>query len=92
MVRIIALGFMLILLGGCQCTPTAPEIQYQKVEVAVPVQAPEPPVIINPTLEISKITDSTPDDEIVKLYEASIEQLKGHVLQLQKVLDGYRHK
>lgn len=82
--RVVVIALFAALLSGCAMTK----------EVLVPVyaEAPEPPIIKQPTLPIWSLTeedDANPDD-VVRAYVKSLYMQRAHSDQLQCALDAYR--
>jgi len=80
-------------LTGCKCPTPTPVIQTVTVKVPVMEPYPEPPVTQRPNLLVYQLTadDATDTDKIVKYYKATIKQLQGYSMQLETIIDGYRH-
>lgn len=89
MVRIFLILSILLLSGCSFFSKPDPEIVYRDVYVSVPVH-PDIPEIEKPELKIKEITPTTPDDEAVKLYQATIEQLKDFSNSLLIIIDSIR--
>ncbi|MCB1711452.1 MAG: hypothetical protein KDH96_02885 [Candidatus Riesia sp.] len=51
-----------------------------------------PPVVLRPILATSEITKETPNNEVVKVYRITIEQLIDYSKQLEMVIDQYREQ
>jgi len=78
-----------IVLTGC-ATTSEPLIKIETREVKVPVIQPYPPVAVipHPTLEITKITDTTPPGIVAQSYQVTVQQLLNHVEQLETQIKG----
>lgn len=82
-----------LILAGCA---TEPEIKYidrpVRVEIMVPADIPEPPVINRPFLpiELLKPENITDPDKVARYYVKSIRLLETYSAQLQCALDAYR--
>lgn len=89
MVKVLVL-LLCVTLSGCKLfIKPEPVIEYRDVLVPVPVY-PDIPDIPKPTLKISEIDINTPDDEAVKLYQATIEQLKDYSNSLLEIIERVR--
>ena len=82
-----------LVLGGCTTTP---EIKYVdrpvRVEIMVPAEIPEPPIINEPFLPIELLIPEniTDPDKIARYYVKSVQLLKTYAAMLQCALDAYR--
>lgn len=77
-----------LFLVGCACKP---QIVVEREIAYVPVSScVEPPKQESIELPISKITKDTPNSELVKLYAATIELLKGEIKAKDLIIEGYR--
>jgi hypothetical protein len=91
--KLIAIPIMIMFLGACV---SAPEIKYVdrpvRVEIMVPADIPEPPIINNPFLPINLLTPADINDpaKIAKYHVKSIYLLKNQNAKLQCALDVYR--
>lgn len=81
---------LVLFLTGC-CTT---EYIDRPVEVKVPVIVPhpEPPVVNEPELPISKLDKESTPNEVAKAYAISIKLLKGYGDQLQTIINSYRNE
>lgn len=86
-------GVIVLFMAGCSTTP---EIKYVdrpiQVEIMVPAEIPEPPVINRPFLPIQllKPENITDPDKVARYYVKSIRLLETYAAQLQCALDAYR--
>jgi len=51
-----------------------------------------PPIVLRPDLATSSISNNTPNDEVVKAYRITIEQLIDYAKQLEMIIDQYREQ
>lgn len=72
------------------CSSPAPLAKIETVEVKVPVVQPYPPIdtIPRPTLELSKITDTTPPGVVAQSYKIAVQQLLDYAQQLETLIKG----
>jgi hypothetical protein len=76
------------MLVGCGSDRIKTEVQ----EVLVPiVYCPAPPVIERPTLSIHKMNarQTNHPGEVVKHYKATVKELQGYSIQLERVIEQY---
>ncbi len=76
-------------LSGCASTPATIYVP-QEVKVIVKEPVVQPPVFTRRELPISRITDATPDADVVRAYAASVTQLKQELKDRDAALDVYR--
>ena len=70
-----------VLLTGCFTKTT---IKY----VSVPI--PTPPEVARPTLKLYEINEHTPDNDVVKYYRISVEQLINYSTSLEMIVNKYK--
>jgi hypothetical protein len=86
-------GVILVFMAGCS---QAPVIKYVdrpvQVEIMVPADIPEPPVINRPFLPIELLQPENivDPDKIARYYVKSVRLLETYAAQLQCALDAYR--
>ena len=85
MIKKLVLASCIILsLGGC-----ANQTKFQKVEVPV-YSCPTPILPTKPDLSIYKINEKTTDQEVLRLYGHTIDQLPIYTDSLYKQLENYK--
>jgi hypothetical protein len=80
-----------ILFAGCAVA--APEPIVRAVEVKVPIATPvycDPPALPRPVLPIAQLTPTSSPADTVRDYAATVDVLKGAVIQRDDELDGCR--
>lgn len=69
-----------LVLGGCSTT---------NCKTLKPII---PPVVERPILATSNITNDSSNDQVVKMYRITIEQLISYSKQLEMILDKYKEQ
>lgn len=90
MVKHIALALIVLSTSGCFWNTKPPVIEIQEVKVPI-LYCPPPPAVERPELPIHQMTDQQKRNagEVVKHYKATVKELQGYALQLERVLEQY---
>ena len=84
-----ALG-ALALLGACSVAPpNLPQPVMVNVPVATPVYC-DAPTLGKPALPLASLRGDSPPADTVRLYAATVEVLKGAVIERDRIIDGCR--
>ena len=89
---VVALASMaLAMLEACAVAPPNPP--PRPVMVNVPVPTPvycDAPELQKPALALAELTPDSPPADTIRAYAASVELLKGAVIERDKIIDGCR--
>jgi hypothetical protein len=81
-------ALLLVALSLAGCASWSPK-KVIEVEIPVVAKAPPPPQPVRPDLPIALITPNTPEEEVSRLYVATIVVLQGYSAYLECLLRGY---
>ena len=74
-----------VLLASCGWMPK----KVIRAEIPVAAEAPQPPKVTRPELPIATINEATVDEEVIRLYAATVAALQGYAAYLECLLRGY---